>query len=194
MYGQEFEIENETRDSPTTNPKSFNTIKMSILWLLCFVGYLAYLYFGLGVDLLVKIAYETYQSDLKFGGSRSCCWGDPWRIMKIGISIGPISTLGLPMLAVSFLGVSVYIILLTMHGFGSLLHIQLQQTKSSLSKFLVVGFHVLIAAGFVGILLSSRRQKPCRSTTGNRERPEHFLSIHDAIVDASPCCFQNSRG
>jgi hypothetical protein len=182
-------IENETTDaeaSPTTHPKSSNTIKMSNFWLLCFLGYFVYLYFGLGIDSL-DTGTETCKSDLKIWSCRSCFWGNPWQIMRIGISIGPISTLGLPMLAVSLICVSFNILLFTLHGFGNLVRIQLQRTDSPLSIFLVVGFHVFLAAGFVGIFLASRHHMPCRPTTEIRERPEHtFYSIHGVIIAARP--------
>jgi hypothetical protein len=172
--------------SSTINLTSSNTIKLSVFWLLCFVGYLVYMNFGLGIDVFGKVAYE---------GSRSYCWGNPWQIMKVGISIGPISTLGIPMLAVSFLVVSFNVLLFTLHGFGSLVQIHLQQNEGQLSIFLVVTFYIFLAAGIIGIiLLASRNKTPFKSTTGNQERLENTFSIHDEIAAASTNCFCHSRG
>jgi hypothetical protein len=134
---------------PSTMPKSSKIFILSVFWMLCFVGNFLYMCSGLDLNEIEKLTYPKYLSELKF---TSMCWRHPSQILKIGISIGPISTLGIPMMVVCFLTVSVNILLLTLHVIGSLVLLQLQRTEGPLSTFLAIGFHFFIAAGFVVIV------------------------------------------
>jgi hypothetical protein len=150
-------IENATCDAeisgPPTNPKSSKIFILSVFWLLCFVGNILYVCSGLDLNEFDTLTYPRYLSELKF---TSICLRHPSQILKIGISIGPISTLGIPMMVICFLGASLNIILLTLHGIGSLVLLQLHRTEGPLSTSLAICFNFFLAAGFVGIVLASR--------------------------------------
>jgi hypothetical protein len=111
-------------------------IILSILWFICALFYLIYILSGLE-DW--EIAFSIYRSEMKFG-------------------IGSYLALGLPIMGV--LGMSFTSVL---HGFGSLVRLQIQRTEGLLSACVVITFHIFLAVGFVSIVLACTQQTIFRS-------------------------------
>jgi hypothetical protein len=128
---------------------------LSMLWLICSVGYLLYILTRLE-DLEVK--YPIYRI-----GKTSA---HVWHTWTYGIWTGPSSVLGLPMIFLGFLAVSFDILWLLFYGFGGLVRLQLQRAEGPLAAFFVIAFHGFLLVGFVAcIKLASTDQLPLKSVS-----------------------------
>jgi hypothetical protein len=128
---------------------------LSIFWFVCAAGYLVHIFSGRVEDW--EITFPIYPSEMKFG-------------------IGSYLALGLPIMGI--MGMSFSSLL---HGYGSLVRLQLQRTEGLFSAFVVITFHVFLAMGFVGVVLACTQERTCRPTRRVRTNTRTYvLDTRDA--------------